>query len=96
MLLTDDVHGDFSILKCSGKFFFLNWCQLALVSQTVSYLKTVRKLFLISLVEVVLRKIMGKPFSLEAFVSLAIYCPSKPYSLISIVLSESKWIAICF
>lgn len=65
-LLTDDVHWDFSILKCNGKsfFFFLNCCQLALISQTVSYFKTAGKLFLISLVEVVHSKSMGTPFSL--------------------------------
>lgn len=90
-LLTHDVHWDFSILKCSGGSFFL-----ALISQTVSYLKTAGKLFLVSLVEVVCRKSMGQPFSFDTFVFLAICCPSKPYSLTSILLSERKWIALCF
>lgn len=65
---------------------FLNWCQFALISWTVSYLKTAVKLSWLSLVEVVHRKGTGKPFSLMPF---------KHYNLPSILMSKRKEIVIC-
>ena len=78
------------------KPLFLNWCQLALISQTISYFKTTVKLSLICLVEAVYSKSMGKRFSLDAFVSSAIYSLLLQHHLTSILTSKRKWNIIYF
>lgn len=95
-LLANDGNWDFSILKCSGNSSF--WIGASWPSfPGHSHIWRLQLSFSWYLwLKLSTAKSRGEPFSLHAYASSAIYSPSRPCSLTSILLSRRKWIVICF